>query len=308
MDRREFVGLLALGAAATLAGCGGPFVGVAPTLIPDPQFSDPFPNLLNEFPTPTPTPPAFTPGSPLASPAVSPSHSIRPSATPVPAVTGVLGPIPPARVGKPEVFSGGSAKGGKIVLSIDDGYNAEVVAAYVEFAQRSGIALNFCPNGAYRGVWDGHAKTLRPLVAAGQVQFGNHTFSHQKIINRRASLIRSDIERNDDWIQTKFGVTSRPYLRPPYGWRDATSDEICASLGYTSVLLWNGSFGDSTVQSSRTIMNLARRYLVPGTVMLGHANHPAIIPLLPMIQELITSRGLHPVTLDRMFGTSRRTG
>jgi hypothetical protein len=42
--------------------------------------------------------------------------------------------------------------------------------------------------------------------------------------------------------------------------------------------------------------------------MLGHANHPTILSLFDQIQALIADRGLQPVTLDEMFGTSRAAG
>ena len=72
--------------------------------------------------------------------------------------------------------------------------------------------------------------------------------------------------------------------------------------------MWNGSFGDSTPITPEQLMSLARRWLLPGTVMLGHANYPTITPLFGQIQALIAERKLEPVTLDEMFGTSRRTG
>ncbi len=279
MDRREFMGLLALGSAISLSACA---------------------------PAPLSTPSASPVDTGSATP--SPSDSVSPAVTPTPKLTGQPGPIPSVHPGPPNVLYGGSSSGSQVALTIDDGYNADVVAAYVAFAQRTGFAITFSPNGCYDGIWDQHAAALRPLIAAGQVQIGNHTYSHLKITRRPATAVAADIERNDDWIKRTFGVTSRPYLRPPYGERDSASDELAAGLGYTSILMWNGSFGDSTVQRPTTIMNLARRYLRSGTVMLGHANHPAIVPLLPLIEDLIKARGLKPVTLDTMFGTSRHTG
>jgi peptidoglycan-N-acetylglucosamine deacetylase len=86
------------------------------------------------------------------------------------------------------------------------------------------------------------------------------------------------------------------------------TNELAASIGYTNVLMWNGSYGDSALLRPRTLLNLAREYLHPGVIMLGHANHPTVTHLFPRIAEIIASRDLHPVTLDEMFGTSRRTG
>jgi len=273
--------MLALGTAGVLAGCTADPAGT--------------PSPVTSLPT-------------LDSPSSTPTRTPSPSPHPRPSGTGHLGPIPGPNPGSPQVISGGPTTARQIALTIDDGYNPDVVAAYVEFAQRSGIAITFSPNGTYQGIWNRHAKALRPLIADGQVQIGNHTYTHLSIVRRSPTAVRADVERNDDWIRNTFGVTSRPYFRPPYGSHTARTDDLVAGLGYTKILMWNGSFGDSTVQSPRTIMNLARRFLQPGVVMLGHANHDPIVPLLPMIEDLIKSRDLHPVTLDRMFGTSRQSG
>jgi peptidoglycan/xylan/chitin deacetylase (PgdA/CDA1 family) len=290
VDRREFIGLLALGTAATLAGCGDG--GASQPSFPGGPAPSPSGVLTSARPTPSPPSTSAVPTTPL----------------PTPTATGILGPIPAPNPGTPQVLIGGPTTANQIALTIDDGYSSEVVAAYVEFAQRSGISITFSPNGTYHYLWDQHAPVLRPLIANGQVQIGNHTYTHLSVVKRSADVVTADIEKNDEWIQQTFGITSRPYFRPPYGSHDKQSDELAASLGYTSILMWNGSFGDSTVQRPQTIMNLANKFLYPGVVMLGHANHPAIVPLLPMIDDLIKSRGLKPVTLDQMFGTSRNRG
>jgi peptidoglycan-N-acetylglucosamine deacetylase len=72
-------------------------------------------------------------------------------------------------------------------------------------------------------------------------------------------------------------------------------------------LMRNGSYGDSAIIEPRTLLYLAREYSHPGVIMLGHANHPTVTHLFPQLDEIVAARGLHPVTLDEMFGTSRRT-
>ena len=94
---------------------------------------------------------------------------------------------------------------------------------------------------------------------------------------------------------------------------DRISDAVCNVLkrrliAYTQILMWNGSFGDSTVISPQQLIGLAEQYLTPGTIMLGHLNHPTILSLFGQIQSIINDRNLQPVTLDEMFGTSRVTG
>jgi peptidoglycan-N-acetylglucosamine deacetylase len=195
-----------------------------------------------------------------------------------------------------------------MAITIDDGFCAECAQAYAALAEATGIHLTFNPNGCYGSIWTPLAKTLRPLIEAGQVQIGNHTFNHWWLTNLSDSQVTSQLEQNEEWIQQTYGITARPWWRPPFGSHDERTDELAASLGYTNVLMWNGSYGDSTPIRPREILALARQYLHPGVVMLGHANYPEVTGIFPQLAEVVAARGLHPVTLDEMFGTTRSTG
>ena len=206
------------------------------------------------------------------------------------------------------VVSKGPVGTSNIAITIDDGYCDECVSAYIDFAEQSGTHLTFAPNGAYRSIWDKYASRLKDLARAGQVQIANHTWSHRNLVGMSSGSIRSEIERNEDWIQQSFGTTARPWFRPPFGTHNGQSDAVAASLGYTKILLWNGTFGDATPERPEELMALASEHLQAGRIMLGHANHPVITHLFGEIQKIIADRGLKPVTLDEMFGTSRATG
>ena len=249
-----------------------------------------------------PTPPPITPSANAPSPSQSSSLA---RFQPGPSLPG----IPDAHPGLPRtLFFSPQKKTNQIALTIDDGYNSEVVSAYIEFAQRSKLPITFSPNGCYQAKWKPHAAQLRPMIESGQVQIGNHTFTHKDMRHETDAAVAHDISHNELWVQSTFGCTSRPYLRPPYGAHDARTDAIAGDLGFTHILMWNGTFGDSSLISPRTLMTLARRYLQPRTVLLGHANHPTITGLFDQITELIAARHLEPVTVDQMFGTSRSIG
>ncbi|MBV9844819.1 MAG: polysaccharide deacetylase family protein [Kutzneria sp.] len=195
--------------------------------------------------------------------------------------------------------------GKKIALTIDDGYCQDCVRGYVAFAQRTGVHLTFSPNGTYGHVWEPCAKQLAPLIERGQVQIMNHTFSHRDLRTMTEQQIGAELERNEEWVNRTFATTTRPYYRPPYGLRNAAVDRAAARLGYAKTVLWNGSYSDSEAITPQFLLSQARKYLKPGTIMLGHANHPTVLGLFDQIQDLIRQRELTPVTLDEMFGTTR---
>jgi peptidoglycan/xylan/chitin deacetylase (PgdA/CDA1 family) len=195
-----------------------------------------------------------------------------------------------------------------VALTIDDGYCGPCVAGYVDFAERTGIQLTFAPNGVFADLWKPHADRLRGLIAAGQVQIGNHTWSHPNLLRLGAGAVREQIERNEEWIESTFGITARPWFRPPYGDHNAETDGVAASLGYTNILLWNGTLGDATLESPAELLGEAQKWIQAGAIVLGHANHPTVLGLFDQLQQLIADRHLQPVTLDAMFGTSRAVG
>lgn len=271
-NRRHFLTVMALGLLAT-AGCDTPPAGATRTAaVPTrPAPSTSHRTGLPPIPAPRPGPPHLiwsTDGTPW-----NPTHPTR-----------------------------------HIALTVDDGYDPTTVAAYVEFADRTGIPLTFNPNGTYQHIWNTHARTLAPLIEKGQVQIGNHTYSHPNLLHRTAHQIRTELERNEDWINRTFRITARPYMRPPFGARNPDTDGIAADLGYTRILMWDGTLGDSQPLTPHGLMANARRWIRGGRIVLGHANHPTVTHLYEQIQHLISQRRLVPATLDTLFGTSRATG
>lgn len=209
--------------------------------------------------------------------------------------------------GRAKVYSHAPQQTQQIALTVDDGFCQPCAELYVQFASRSGIHITFSPNGVYRDIWVPLATTLWPLIEAGQVQIGNHTYNHSDLLRLSDQEIRKQIEKNDAWIETAFGCTARPWFRPPYGFHDERTDSLAASLGYPNILMWSGSFGDSALLTPAQLMAQARRWLQPGTIMLGHANHMTVTELFGQIEDLIAERNLEPVTLNEMFGLPAAT-
>lgn len=292
INRRALLGLLGLGITGVLAGCE-----VKPGRAATAASHVP---AAHEHAAPRP---ATRSANALAT---TPHAGVTPTTLPT-----TLPPIPPPVPGPAEVIWQGpaaSVTARQVAITIDDGFCADCARAYAALAEGTGIHLTFNPNGCYSEIWNPLAKTLRPLIEAGQVQIGNHTFNHWWLTELSDAQITSQLERNEDWIEKTYGITARPWWRPPYGAYDARTNELAASIGYTNVLMWNGSYGDSEPIRPREILALARQYLRAGVVMLGHANYPQVTRIFPRLAKIVAARGLHPVTLDEMFGTSRSTG
>jgi peptidoglycan-N-acetylglucosamine deacetylase len=265
LNRRRFLGALAV---ATVAGVG------AARLVVDPQ-----PRTFAQ------TPPAN----------VATSGPTAPSA--------LLPPPPPsARIALP----GGGAltkipgEGDLLALTVDDGVNSEVVRAYTQFAKDTGIRLTFFVNGVYDS-WTKNRDLLRPLVDSGQIQLGNHTWSHPDLTTLPKDQIAQQLTRNDEFLKKTYGIGAKPYWRPPYAKRNAAVDAVAADLGYTVPTLWSGSLSDSTLIHEDYIVKMADQYFTPQSIVIGHLNHPPVTHVYPELVDIIRDRDLRTVTLNDVF-------
>jgi peptidoglycan/xylan/chitin deacetylase (PgdA/CDA1 family) len=196
--------------------------------------------------------------------------------------------------------------GRSVAITVDDGTDAEVLEAYLDFAESTGVRLTFFANGRRPG-WSTHAMRIAALVESGQVQIGNHTWFHKNLTRLGERSIASEVTRNERFFRTHYGVSSRPYFRPPYGAHNARTDRICADLGYSRIVMWNENLGDSRLLTPGELLAQARVALRPQGLVLAHANHPTITTLFPQISELLRESALVTRTLDDVFVPSRAT-
>ncbi len=96
-------------------------------------------------------------------------------------------------------------------------------------------------------------------------------------------------------------MTSRPFYRPPYGNHNAAVDRVAAQLGYTDVLMWSGTLGDTVVQTPQFILNQMQMYAKPGLIVLAHGNHPATAAEIDQVIAVATDTGLRLVTVAEIL-------
>lgn len=205
--------------------------------------------------------------------------------------------LPVVRGGPPSHITSLDGAGKNIALTIDDGVSAEVVSAYIDFARATGVRFTFFVTGRYRS-WTEHKDMLRPLVDSGQIQLANHTWTHADLTRCSGKEIQSELVRCERFLNTTFGVTGKPFMRPPYGAYNRFVDSVAADLGYTSITTWYGTFGDSGLITQPVLLDLARKWIRPQAVIIGHANHSTVTHLYGPIADIIRSRHLQTVTLD----------
>ena len=192
-------------------------------------------------------------------------------------------------------------EGKYIAWTVDDGADPEVVRAYAEFAHRTGTRLTFFINCQYPA-FKQHRDLLLPLVKSGQLQIANHTYSHAALTSLTDEQIVQELTRNDEEIRRLFGVSSKPYFRPPYGYYDARVLAAAASCGFTRPVLWFGSLADSSNISSAEVYAYAEKYALAQHIVIGHLNYRGVVSELDRIRALLDRRGLKTVTIRDYYG------
>jgi len=275
VSRRAALGLSALGAGALLSACGSP-----PTT--DPAPSSPAPTAAS----PEPDPAVIPQPDPSDPPRPRLPKFQRPQISRVPAPTGPFSALP--------------GDGDLLAWTIDDGVSSEVVAAYAAFASQTHARLTFFATGSYSS-WSDNAETLRPLVQSGQVQIGNHTWTHPNLTELSDRHVIDELQRTHDRLGELFDVDARPFFRPPFGLYDDRVLAAAASIGYTAPTLWYGSLADSGYQSRTRIIALAKQWFRPQHIVIGHANFTPVTHAFGRLARIIERRGLSPVTLNDVF-------
>jgi peptidoglycan/xylan/chitin deacetylase (PgdA/CDA1 family) len=279
MDRRVFLCAVAGGAAIMLAGCTGR------------MRWEYFPT---EGPVRTPRSPPITPAAPRSP---TPTPTALHSAEPLP----IQGPPQLVKVALPAgAIMKLPGQDALLAWTVDDGIDADVILKYIEFSAATGMRLTFFLNGADPG-WTTHAALLRPLVASGQVQLGNHSWDHPNLTMLSDSRVVAELQRNHDFITMTYGVDARPYYRPPFGFRNARVDRLAASIGYTTPVLWYGSLSDSALITPEQVVSFANQWFLPGHIVIGHANFAPVTTVFPQLSSIIHERALQTVTLNDVF-------
>lgn len=223
-------------------------------------------------------------------PAAAGQAPVRPAVLPPP-------PGGPKTVIAPATITSLPGPGSCMALTVDDGADADVVGAYIEFAKDTGARFTFFVTAYYQS-WMVHRDELRPLVESGQIQLANHTWDHADLAALSESAVADELSQCKLFLRNTFGVDGMPYYRPPFGRHNATVDRIAADLGYTVPVMWYGSLSDSGLITEQYLVECARKYFNPQTIVIGHANFAPVTRCYGQLVDIIRERNLSLVTLD----------
>lgn len=188
-----------------------------------------------------------------------------------------------------------------IAWTVDDGSSSASVKAYVEMAKAHNIRLTFFATPFGRG-WVDNKKAIAPLVESGQIQMANHLTHHPNLTHLTSKGIRNELATCESWLKKHFGVSGKPYFRPPYGLYDSKVLTVAADYGYTRCVMWEGSMGDAGHTSTRGVRRNANKWMTGGRIFIAHANNMYAMNQSDYFVDLLKQRHLKTKTLHDIFG------
>jgi peptidoglycan/xylan/chitin deacetylase (PgdA/CDA1 family) len=170
----------------------------------------------------------------------------------------------------------------------------------LDFVERYDLRMTFFITSVYPA-WKKNREQMQELVDAGKIQLANHTHTHPSMTRLSSAGIKQELRKCGNFIEDTFGVSAKPYYRPPYGRIDSRVINVANDMGYTSPIMWSGSLGDSASQRKRYILQLGNKWIQDRTILLDHFNDRTPKYVFKELAKHLKRRGLMTVTLDDVY-------
>ena len=257
---------------------------------------------------------ACSPAPPSPIPAASPATTSTPTAVPSPTAT----PPPPTATPSPTprpaaqpprsgaglqtAFGGreiirGRPDDPRVALTFDCGSVAGASSRILDVLKGAGQHVTIFMTGQYAE----HYPELMQRMATEGHEFANHSYSNPDFTKMEGAAILSELVRTDQAVQRVTGVSTKPWMRMPFGARDSRVIDIVSSAGYSSIF-WTLDSGDW--QEGTTVNSVRSRVLdgvKPGAIVVHHCAADQTAGALPDILAGLKSRGLQVVTISALL-------
>ncbi|MFC0238289.1 polysaccharide deacetylase family protein [Fictibacillus phosphorivorans] len=126
----------------------------------------------------------------------------------------------------------------------------------------------------------------KEIVAAGH-ELGNHSYSHERMVLKTPSYIKSEIERTDDLIR-KAGYKGNIQFRPPYG-KKLIGLPYYLDKHDRKTILWDiepETYPEVASDSTKIVKHVSRN-IQPGSIILLHVMYDSRTESMKSIKGII---------------------
>ncbi len=158
------------------------------------------------------------------------------------------------------------------------------------------------------GRWvEAHPEATKELAAEPLLEFGNHSWDHQKLPRLKRAALRSQIERTERILERTVGRRSVA-VRPPYGdWSQRVLETVrAAGLPFVT---WDVASGDPSDKA--TVAGMVEKVLreaSAGSIVVFHINGRGhgTADAVPLVAKAIRARGLRLVKLSELLASGAK--
>jgi peptidoglycan-N-acetylglucosamine deacetylase len=144
-----------------------------------------------------------------------------------------------------------------------------------------------------------HAAQARRALRDGDT-IGNHTWTHPSLPTLSSAEVKREVDRTTEAWWRLARAAPMPYFRPPYGALSSRAVAAIGSEGYSRIVLWDVDTQDWSRPGVDAIVERATGPARAGSIVLLHVL-PQTAAALPQILARLHTRGLEPVTVDRLL-------
>jgi peptidoglycan/xylan/chitin deacetylase (PgdA/CDA1 family) len=185
-----------------------------------------------------------------------------------------------------------------VALTFDDGPMAGSTEAVLAALARHRVKATFFLVGESI---EAHPDQARAIAAAGH-QIGNHSHSHQRMVFKSPSFIRSEVERADAAIAST-GYRGEVVFRPPFGKKLVYLPCYLGRRGVPTIM-WDVEPDSDLHASAEEIVRRTVDQVRPGSIILLHVMVPARAESLRAVEPIVvelTRRGYRFVTVSELL-------
>ena len=181
-----------------------------------------------------------------------------------------------------------------VALTFDDGPRSETTAALLDGLKERGAQATFFVIGT-QVACNNHAELLRRMKEEGH-QIGNHTYSHERLIDASEGVVIEEIQKNEIILKNLLGDGDY-WLRPPYG----LIDKKRSALVKTPMIYWSLDPEDWKWLDTKKVVELVLSQVQAGDIILLHDFYPSSVAAALEIIDRLQPEGYVFVTVQELF-------
>lgn len=180
-----------------------------------------------------------------------------------------------------------------VALTFDDGPSRETTAQILDILARYKMHATFFLLG--KNI-PGNEDLVQRMINEGH-QVGNHSWSHPELTKVSSEEAQAQIQQTQDAISKATGRTTASVVRPPYG----SINHSVASVIKLPAVNWSVDTLDWKSHNPAAILEVVKKTVYPGAIVLMHDIHQTTVDSLPAVLEYLRDNNYKGVTINELY-------